>query len=168
MAGILFQGKLRAQGPDIGPPPGKLVDVGGYRLHLDCRGSASPTVVIDVGAGAWSIFFTHIQEEIAAEARVCTYDRAGMGWSDPSPLPRTRERMVQELHALLRRSDVPAPYVLVGHSLGGLNVRAFATQHPDEVAGVVLVESAHEDQWSRLPPEAFAALRKSLSRLPLR
>jgi len=163
VATMPFTGKLRAQDPDIGPPPGRLIDVGGYRLHLDCRGSAHPTVVIDVGA--WSIFFRHIQEQTAGEAQVCTYDRAGMGWSDPGPTPRTSERMAQELHTLLRRAGVPAPYVLVGHSLGGLNVRAFARQHPDEVAGLVLVESAHEDQWNRLPPEAYAALGNALPRL---
>lgn len=157
--------ELQAQHSDIGPPPGRLIDVGGHRLHLDCRGSGLPAVVIDVGAGAWSIFVRHIQEQLAGEAQVCTYDRAGMGWSDPGPAPRTNKQMAEELHTLLRRAGVPAPYVLVGHSLGGLNVRVFARNHPSEVAGLVLVESAHENQWNRLPPEAYAALGGALPRL---
>lgn len=156
-----FAGPLAAQ--DV--PRGQLIDVGGFRLHLDCRGSARPVVVIDVGGGGWSISFAHIQQELAGEAQICTYDRAGMGWSDPGPLPRTSERMAQELWTLLRRANVPGPYVLVGHSLGGLNVRAFAARHAEDVAGLVLVESAHEDQWNRLPPEAYAGLTGTLPRL---
>jgi pimeloyl-ACP methyl ester carboxylesterase len=164
-AGASIGQALAAQAPAERPPPGRLIDIGGFRLHLDCRGTGRQVVVIDVGAGGWSISFTHIQQAITDEARVCTYDRAGMGWSDLGPAPRTSDRMANELHALLRRAGVPAPYVLVGHSLGGLTMRAFAAARPDEVAGIVLVESAHEEQWKRLPSEAFAALGATLPRL---
>lgn len=94
-----------AQQPSIGPAPGRLIDVGGYKLHIHCVGEGAPTVVIDGGAGAWSIHYAHIQKALSG-ARVCTYDRAGLGWSDAGPSPRTSERMVEELHALLHGAGV--------------------------------------------------------------
>src|SRR5215213_6006374 len=102
------------------PPPGQLVDVGGYRLHLNCAGTGSPTVVIDAGWGDWSASWSSwVQPEVAKTMRVCTYDRAGMGWSEAGPLPRTAEQFTKELHSLLQRAAIPGPYVLVGHSMGG-------------------------------------------------
>lgn len=148
-----------AQAPE---PPGTLVDVGGHRLHLHCVGEGSPTVVIDGGAGSWSIAYRAVQERIARATRVCAYDRAGLGWSEPGPTPRTSARMAAELHALLTASSETGPYVLVGHSLGGWNVRVFADRHPDLVAGIVLVEAAHEEQWDRLPAEARALLEQAI------
>jgi pimeloyl-ACP methyl ester carboxylesterase len=119
-----------------------MLDVGGYRLHINCIGTGAPTVVIEAGwgdsAGSWSSW---VQPAVARTTRVCTYDRAGMGFSEPGPLPRTAERFAQELHALLRGADVPGPYVLVGHSLGGLPVRVFAHEYAADVAGVVLIDS---------------------------
>lgn len=155
---LVLAGGAVAQEREAPPPPGLLVDVGGHRLHLHCVGEVGRTVVFDTGAGAWSIHARSVQERVAREAgaRVCAYDRAGLGCSEPGPGPRTSRRMAAELHALLDRAGLEPPYVLVGHSLGGYNVRLFVADHPEEVAGVVLVESAHEEQWDRLPEEARA------------
>lgn len=143
------------------PPPGRLVDVGGYRLHLSCAGAGAPTVVMDAGANDFSLFWARVQPEAAQLARVCVYDRAGLGWSEPSPHERTSPTMVRELRTLLERAGEPGPYVLVGHSLGGLNMRLFAQQHPAEVAGLVLVDAAHEEQDERLPHLRAAAAAAS-------
>ena len=142
------------------PPPGRLVDVGGYRLHINCQGATvagSPTVVIEPGNGDFSLCWSHVQREAAKFTRVCTYDRAGLGWSERSPQPRTAHNLVEGLHALLARSGVEPPYVLVGHSLGGLFVRLYAHEHPDQVGGMVLVDAVHEEMFLRYP-EAFRRL----------
>jgi pimeloyl-ACP methyl ester carboxylesterase/ketosteroid isomerase-like protein len=138
---------------DIGQPPGRLINVDGRRLHIHCVGQGTPTVVIDGGAGTWSIFYSHVQRALEADARVCTYDRAGLGWSDDGPAPRTSDRMAEELHQLLHAAGVAPPLLLVGHSLGGYNVRVYQARYPEEVGGLVLVDAAHEQQWERLPPE---------------
>lgn len=154
--GAVAQTPLTERSVDGPPAPGRLVDVGGYRLHLYCLGEGSPAVVIDAGAGGWSIFYREVQERVARETLACTYDRAGLGWSDPGPMPRTSRRVAEELHALLERAGIRSPYVLVGHSMGGYDVRLFAERYRDDVAGVVLAESGHEEQWERLPGEALA------------
>lgn len=123
------------------PMPGRLVDVGGHRLHLDCTGSGSPTVVLEPGAGAMSANLGWITPEVARTTRVCVYDRAGRGWSDPADTPQDGDRVADDLHTLLHRGNVPGPYVLAGHSFGGLYALTFAARYPDEVAGVVLVDS---------------------------
>ncbi len=123
--------------------------MGGYRLHLYCTGTGrpgSPTVILDAAFGDTSLAWSKIQPGVASFTRVCSYDRAGYGWSDTGPLPRTSERIVAELHTLLTRAGVPGPYVLVGHSYGGLFVQMYAYTYPHEVAGLVLVDSVHEDQ----------------------
>lgn len=155
---LTLGGEVAAQAPEPPPPPGRLVEVDGRRLHLHCVGDGGPTVVFDTGAGAWSIHARPVQERVAREGdlRACAYDRAGLGWSEPAEGPRTSRRMATELHAVLERAGVEPPYVLVGHSLGGYNVRLVAEAHPDEVAGIVLAESAHEEQWERLPEAARA------------
>lgn len=139
--------------PDPIAAPGRLLDIGGHRLHVHCVGKGSPTVVIDGGAGTWSIHYSHIQAALAGEVRVCTYDRGGLGWSDPGPVPRTSGRMVDELHQLLHAAGAAPPLLLVGHSLGGYNVRIYQSRYPEEVGGLVLVDAAHPNQWDRLPPE---------------
>jgi pimeloyl-ACP methyl ester carboxylesterase len=132
-----------------------MVDVGGYRLHIHCLGSGSPTVVIDAGWGDWSASWSSwVQPDVAATTRVCTYDRAGMGYSDPGPLPRTADRFVYELHTALDAAGIPAPYVMVGHSLGGALVRVFAHEYATEVVGVVLIESMSPPASGSLPPQA--------------
>src|ERR1041384_6036419 len=126
-------------------PPGKLVDIDGYRLHLNCTGKNGPTVVLIAGAGDFSFDWGLVQPNVSRFARVCSYDRAGLAWSDPGPTPRTMLQDAYELHELLRAAGVKAPYVLVGHSIGGLIARVYAAQYPHDVAGMVLVDPTHED-----------------------
>jgi pimeloyl-ACP methyl ester carboxylesterase len=129
-----------------------LVDVGGYRLALHCIGEGSPTVVLETGLGAPSEDWDPVQQEIANLTRVCRFDRAGRGKSDPPPTTTTRTcaDMVADLRALLHNAGIPAPYVLVGNSLGGMNARLYAHRHPEEVAGLVLVDGSHQDQFTRI------------------
>ena len=146
--GFLYQNIASAVDASRYPPPGKLIDVGGYRLHLYCTGtshSGSPTVILEAGGGGGSVGWSKIQPGVASFTRVCSYDRAGYGWSDNGPLPRTAGRIVTELHTLLTRAAVPGPYVLVGHSFGGLIVRLYAYRYPQQVAGLVLVDSISEE-----------------------
>ena len=148
-AGAIYQVLADRRGGVKYPPPGRLVDVGGYRLHLHCSETqdvqGSPTVVMDAGIGECSLGWSLVQPEIAKFARVCTYDRAGLGWSDPSSAARTSRKIVEELHTLLAQAGIEPPYVLVGHSYGGLNVRLYTSQYPEEVAGLVLVDACHEE-----------------------
>ena len=144
------------------PAAGRLVDVGGYRMHLDCRGEGSPTVVMDAGLGGSSLDWSLVQAGIASTTRVCTYDRAGMGRSDPGPLPRTPGHIADELHMLLTNAGVPGPYVLVAHSLAGKNVRMFASAHPDDVAGMVLVDARSERVDAQTPKAEADAFRVAL------
>jgi pimeloyl-ACP methyl ester carboxylesterase len=130
------------------PPPGKLVDVGGWRLHLNCTGSNKgkrPTVVLESGAGDFSFDWSLVQPGISRFTRVCSYDRAGNAWSDLGPRPRTMKQITYELHTALMKAGSKGPYVLVGQSIGGLLMRTFAGLYPKEVAGIVLVDSTHED-----------------------
>src|ERR671915_199924 len=127
-----------------------LEDVGGYRLAFHCIGEGSPTVVLETGLGAPSEYWAPVQQEIARLTRVCRYDRAGRGKSDPAPTPRTCADMVADLHALLHNVSIRPPYVLVGNSLGGMNARLYAYQYPEEVAGLVLVDGSHQDQFARI------------------
>jgi pimeloyl-ACP methyl ester carboxylesterase len=126
------------------PAPGQRVDVGGYSLHIQCVGTGTPTVVLDAGLGGTSLDWNLVQTQIGQTTRVCAYDRAGMGWSESGPAPRTPARIAVELHTLLGKAGIAGPYVLVGHSLAGKNVRMFALQYPDEVAGMVLVDTRSE------------------------
>ncbi len=145
------------------PPPGRLVDVGGHRLHLWCAGDGSPAVVLESGLGGASFDWGFVQPEVARFTRVCSYDRAGMGYSDRGPSPRTMRRIAGELAALLERANVDAPLILVGASIGGLAVRVFTSDHPERVAGLVLVDASHEDQRMDLPPIApFVPILSSL------
>lgn len=125
-------------------PPGRLVDVGGFRLHLNCTGEGLPTIILDAGLGEASLDWALVQPDLARTTRVCAYDRAGMGWSDSSPHPRTPAIIAEELHTLLSHGNILGPYVLVAHSLSGKYARMFAIRHPSEVAGVVLVDARHE------------------------
>jgi pimeloyl-ACP methyl ester carboxylesterase len=126
------------------PLSGRMIDIGGYSLHLDCRGAGSPTVVMDAGLGGSSLDWTLVQSELATTTQVCTYDRAGMGWSDAGPMPRSPAHIADELHLLLRNAGLSGPFVLVGHSLAGKNIRMFASMHASEVAGMVLVDARSE------------------------
>ena len=123
------------------PMPGQLIDVGGHSLHLSCTGSGAPTVVLEPGAGGMSSILGWIAPAVARDTRVCVYDRAGRGWSEPADTAQDGAQIATDLHTLLQRGHVPGPYVLAGHSFGGLYVLTFAARYPDEVAGMVLVDS---------------------------
>jgi pimeloyl-ACP methyl ester carboxylesterase len=127
-------------------PPGKLVDIGGQRLHVNCTGHGSPTVLLENGTGDFSVIWALVQPGVAAFARVCSYDRGGYAWSEPGTHPRTFAQLGLELHTALSELRVGPPYVLVGQSYGGLVVRGFARAYRAEVVGMVLVDAVHEDQ----------------------
>jgi pimeloyl-ACP methyl ester carboxylesterase len=133
------------------PPIGHMIDIGGYRLHMHLEGQGNPTVVLDAGAGGFGLAWELVRPAIARMTRVVVYDRAGLGWSEPSPKPRRADILAEELHTMLVNANVPAPYLLVGHSLGRSVARQFAAKYPDEVAGLVMVDSAHELQAKRFP-----------------
>jgi pimeloyl-ACP methyl ester carboxylesterase len=139
-------------------PDFESITVGGLELRYHCSGEGSPTVVLDQGHGIsveeslarhGTIGWARIVREVSKTTRIFVHDRAGLGWSDAAPAPRASLEMVEDLHALLEKAQIPPPYVLVGHSLGGFNVRVFAGRYPNEVAGMVLIDSSHPDQWTR-------------------
>jgi pimeloyl-ACP methyl ester carboxylesterase len=166
-AGFTYEKIAEARDRERFPPPGVLVDVGGFKLHLYCTGQGSPTVVLDTGAGVVSRSWAPVQSAVESTVRVCSYDRGGYGWSDPSPAPRTSATIAQELRTLLRNAGERPPFILVGHSLGGFNSRVFTHEYLDEVAGLILVDSSHEDQMARQPPEMSAAQDGSRVLYPL-
>ena len=133
------------------PEPGRLVNIGSYRLQLNCSGSGSPTVILESGLGDLMSEWQPVQDQISRFTRVCSYHRAGYGESDAGPLPRTSLQIAGELHALLHNAGEQAPYILVGHSFGGYNVRVFNGLYPNEVTGIVLADSPQEDQYRLLP-----------------
>jgi pimeloyl-ACP methyl ester carboxylesterase len=127
-------------------PPGTLVDIGGQRLHLNCTGSGSPTVLLESGTGDVSVIWSLVQPGVSAFTRVCSYDRGGYAWSEPGIRPRTFAQLALELHTALGRMRIGSPYVLVGQSYGGLVIRGFAARYRSEVSGMVMVDAVHEDQ----------------------
>jgi pimeloyl-ACP methyl ester carboxylesterase len=145
------------------PAPGQLVDVGGYRLHIHCVGAGSPTVVLDAGLSGSSLDWSLVQPELGRTTRVCAYDRAGMGWSDSGPQPRTPRQIADELHTLLTNAGIVGPYVLVGHSLAGKNVRLFTLSHPEQVAGMVLVDARGEYADANTSPAEKLAFQQALA-----
>lgn len=151
LAGSAYQSLATRRDLTSIPPPGRLVDVGGYRLHLWCTGDGAPAVVLDTGLGGTSADWGFVQPEVARFTRVCSYDRAGMGYSDAGPSPRTARRIANELVELLARGGIGGPIVLVGASSAGFTVRVFASDHQERVAGLVLVDASHEDQTHEIP-----------------
>jgi pimeloyl-ACP methyl ester carboxylesterase len=145
LVGLLYESRHERREQAL-RPPGQLIDIGGYRLHLYCSGSGSPTVVLDFGLDGSYLDWFYVQPKIAQFARVCSYDRAGYGWSDPGPKPRVPSIMTEELHTLLERAGEKPPYILVGHSFGALDVRMYAHKFPEQVAGVVFVDGSHPDE----------------------
>ena len=135
------------------PPPGVLVNIGGHRLHLNCSGEGSPTIVLDAALGGSSLSWSLVQPALSRVARTCSYDRAGFGWSDAGPMPRTAARIAHELRVLLERAGIPPPFVLVGHSFGGLVMRIFSSRYRTDVAGLVLVDPAHPEDWVNPAPK---------------
>ena len=153
LAGFVYENISEARDRRFHPMPGKLVDVSGRRMHIDCTGEGGPTVILESGLGDTYISWHKVQPDITKFSRVCSYDRAGLGYSDSTSEPRTSKIIAQQLHELLRAAQLNPPYVLVGHSMGGYDVRLYTSLYPSEVAGMVLVDSSHPDQDNRFPPE---------------
>jgi pimeloyl-ACP methyl ester carboxylesterase len=152
LAGVVYQNISESRDRLYNRMPGRVIDVGGNKMHIDCLGEGSPTVVLDSGLGDTYASWRKVQPQMAKFTRVCSYDRAGLGYSDASSRPRTSRVIAEELHALLQSAGIPPPYILVGHSMGGYNVRLFASLYRSEVAGMVLVDASHPEQEKRFPP----------------
>lgn len=143
------------------PPPGRLIDVGGHELHLYCTGEGSPTVVLESASIGWSVYWTKIQSDLTRLTRICSYDRAGLGWSERGPSPRTGRRIADELHTLLARARVSGPYIFVGHSLGGFVARLYHESYREDVVAMVLVDADHERQFDEAEFRKFIASAKT-------
>jgi pimeloyl-ACP methyl ester carboxylesterase len=150
-SGAVYQQIMLASERRANPMPGQLIDVGGYRMHIYCAGQGSPAVILESGLGDSYMSWRNVQPQIATSALVCSYDRAGIGYSQPSPRPRTSRIFAEELHQLLHAAGVPPPYILVAHSFGGFNVRVFSSLYRSEMAGMVLLDSSHPEQPERMP-----------------
>jgi len=148
--GMVYQALGTRRDKRVYPPPGTLVDLGSHRLHLLEAGRGSPTILLEAGLMSTVLSWSELQRTLAGSFRVVSYDRAGLGWSELGPMPRTADRIVDELHTLLERAAIPPPYVLVGHSFGGLTMPLFAVRFPGEVAGMVLVDPVAPAEWN--PP----------------
>ncbi|MDP3196917.1 alpha/beta fold hydrolase [Tabrizicola sp.] len=163
-AGAVYELLAEAGDAERYPVPGLSVDIDGLSLHITCLGQGSPTVIVDAGLGGTSRDWVLVQARLAAQTRVCAYDRAGMGHSDPGPEPRSPARISDELRRLLKSAGVPGPYVLLAHSLSGKSARLFAAAHPEDVAGMVLVDTRSEKIDSAKPPEETEAFAAALKR----
>ena len=164
---LVGESRVMSQTPPSNPPPGVLVDIGSHKLHIHCIGptNAAFTIVFESGGGGFSKDWSRVRDLLPSQVRTCAYDRAGTGWSEAGPSPRTMRQEVFELHALLEAATVPGPFVLVGQSIGGLLVRLYTEQYGTNVAGVVLVDPTHESSvlgsgryggWVRLREKATA------------
>jgi pimeloyl-ACP methyl ester carboxylesterase len=151
--GAVYQAVAAQRDQKRFPPPGKFAEADGIRLHYVEMGQdkPGPTVILDSGMASFSSNWAWVSQELASTTRVVAYDRAGLGWSDPGTTPRDAAKSARQLHALLQAASIPAPYVLAGHSYGGLVMRMFADLYPDEVVGMALVDSSHPDQWAAIP-----------------
>lgn len=155
-------------------PPGELIDIGTHRMHLNCTGEGQPTVVMDAGLGGSMLDWSLVQPLVSEYTEVCSYDRSGYGWSESSSQPRSSAYIADELHELLARGGVNPPYLMIGHSFGGFNVRLFAAHYPSEVTGIVLIDASHEAQFERfeqrfglnLAPKRAGMMRLSPPRVP--
>lgn len=166
IAGASYEAIASASDSRNHPAPGELIDVGGYRLHLNCTGEGTPTIILDAGLGGSSLDWSLVQPELSRTTRTCSLDRAGMGWSDRGQGERTPEHIANELTLLLDRGNINGPYVLVAHSLAGKNARVFAMRHREAVAGMVLIDARHEyvdEQTNASEQEAFLDALESQS-----
>ena len=168
LLGSIYESITFARIARLYPPPGQLVEAGRgelgapYRLHLYCTGQGNPAVILAAASGAWSLDWSLVQPQVARFTRVCSYDRAGYGWSDSSPRPRTSQHIAEELFQVLQNAAVEGPYLLVGHSFGGHTVRLLAHEHSAQVSGMVLVDARPEDIGERMP-ELREMLDRSIS-----
>ncbi len=144
------------------PPPGRLINVYGHKMHIYCTGNGSPVVILEAGLSSYSLDWSRVQPEISKTTKVCSYDRAGYGWSDPGPKPRTAQEIVKELQQLLIKADVKGPYILVGQSLGGIYMQLFALEHPAETAGLILIDSVNRDMDEKIPKEQLDRFENDL------
>jgi len=151
ITGALYEMIGRLREAQRFPQRGHLVQAGSIRMNIDCSGQGSPTVILESGSGGPSLDWVMVQPEVAKFSRVCSYDRAGYGWSDSGPEPRSSMQIAHELKLLLQATGEKGPYILVGHSMGGYDIRVYAGQHPNDIAGMVLVDASHEDQDLRAP-----------------
>ena len=158
--GLIYQWIATRSDHHAFPPPGQLVDIGGYQLHVNCVSEGSPTVILDASGGNSSANWGLVQPDVARSTRVCAYDRAGMGWSDRGPTPRDANQQVRELHALLTEARIEGPYVLVGHSYGARIARVYAKEYSREVDGMVLIDPGTLDDDPRFPQERRDELKK--------
>jgi len=147
------------------PQRGKTFQAGNVALNIDCSGTGGPTVILDSGLGVPAAGWILVQPEVAKFTRVCSYDRAGYGWSGASPDPRTSEQIAKELKELLTAAGEKGPYIIVGHSFGGYNIRVFTEHYPADVAGMVLVDASHEDQEKRMTPAFQEFSKKQMASL---
>ncbi len=145
LSGVIYQAIATEIDRRTYPPPGKMVEVNGHLMHINCMGQGGPTVILETTSDGTSANWGWVQPELSKTTRVCAYDRAGRGWSEIGPGPRDAEQIAGELHTLLVKAHVPGPYVMVGHSAGGLFVREYADHYPKEVAGMVLLDASHPD-----------------------
>ena len=160
-SGVIYQAIGTARDKHRFPPPGRLVDVEGFRLHLQDSGSnaETPVVVLEAGIAASSLSWSRVAPEVAEFARVIRYDRAGLGWSERTSAPRSAAQCAQELRSLLEKAGIPGPFVLVGHSFGGYVARIFAGRFPEQIAGLVLLDSPSTSEWIPLHPDAKRKLQ---------
>jgi pimeloyl-ACP methyl ester carboxylesterase len=167
--GATYDNLVRTGDHAASAAPGKLYDVGGHRLHLDCHGQGSPTVVLSNGLGGVSAAWVRIADPVAETTRVCAYDRAGQGWSEEAASPRDGVESAEELHTLLAAAGEHGPFVLAGHSTGGTYAMTYAARYPEQVAGLVLLDSSSPEQFSRMPafPGLYAiVLRRGYAMMP--
>jgi pimeloyl-ACP methyl ester carboxylesterase len=167
--GGAYETYREAGDPSVSAMPGRLVDVGGHNLHINCTGSGSPTVVLEGGLGEPSTMMAGwVAPDVATATRVCVYDRAGRGWSESAAEPQDGVQIATDLHTLLERAGEPGPYVLAGHSAGGIYVLNFANVFPDDVAGIALLDSMHPEQYERMAswPGFYEMFRRASSVMP--
>lgn len=177
LAGLIYQAIGERADRRSLQPPGEMVDAGGFNIHIHCQGEGEPTVILDALSGGSSSYWAWVQPELAKITRVCAYDRAGRGWSEDRPAIEGNyaEQTARELHTVLENAGIPGPYVLTGHSIGGIHARVFADLYPESVVGLALVDAAHPEQQERIPEivaetEAFmqqSALFPAFARLGL-
>lgn len=169
IAGLTYQAIAQYLDEQKFPPPGDMISIGNYSLHLNCQsnfqGSADVTVIMEAGAGGDSLTWSSVQPKLAQSMRVCTYDRAGMGWSDAGSEPRSSDQIVSELNKLLANASISGPLIFVGHSFGGLVAQHYARAYPDQVVGMILVDAVHPDFIASLSPSALAQRESQLSLL---
>ena len=158
--GTAYEFYARSQAHKNYPPPGQLVDIGGRKMHLDCRGEGSPTVVLESGLDTnGSLSWAKVQDDLAQLTRTCSYDRAGVMWSDPKSTPQDGDAVAQDLHATLTAAGITGPLVLVCHSLGGPYIMNYTRQYPEQVKGMVFVDCSHPDQLQRMPENIVKLMR---------